>query len=653
MSFRIDLRTAPEQRGSADAPDISGNWTTNSGPVPTIHGLYDGVIDKTFTFTANETGAIGTAAILNVDWDDGEGNTGRFRAGTNVSYTAGDKKILADGLELSFAAGSFTATDTFTLAVNAEAKLPFDHEVIEGSVNPTYVNLTGLRKQSLDEATTVENGDMRVSVRALLSVPSINIDYQADRLPLLRMRHARHEVTFAENYDANTEFLWRASAGLKPLIGRPVSLTRATVASYFDMERQVYRHAASGEPRFQECKNAPGIHVSKAVRTNLLTQSHPKSGTLGWTVAGAATIAWDATVAGVLDPTDTNWETGTTDGTMRAYIPSSAGADFIHSGDTAAVAAGIHTGYVYLRGRGVVTVQLRAGAGTPSGLIDSAQVTLTDEWQDVIVSGTLTATHVADLAIRGHLSGDEESFFWVSQAQIQLGQVASSAIKSAGSAGSHNADVMTINHFPPPEGTFSFVVRPNAELQGTPDTYYMFDTGANWAIFYAPGSPNQIIFETAAAGNRQTAGTFTLADDTPTHLAVTWARSTASADKLTTFVYADGVQIATSTDRDWDLWSVSATTINVGSTANGVLWDWVFQEMRLDRRALSALEVADLYNRVNAEEWLHLHREGAGRRYRISSVSESWIDGINPDRMLATVELTQSSMSEDNALVPR
>jgi len=653
MSFRIDLRTAPEQRGSADAPDISGAWTTNSGPVPTIHGLYDGVIDKTFTFTANETGAIGTAAILNVDWDDGEGNTGRFRAGTNVSYTAADKKILAEGLELSFAAGSFTATDTFTLAVNAEAKLPFDHEAIEGSVNPTYVNLIGLSKQSLDGVTTTENGDMRVHAHALLSVPSVNIDYQANRLPLLRMRHARQEVTFAENYDANTEFLWRASAGLKPLIGRPVSLTRATVASYFDMERQVYRHAASGDPRFQECKNAPGIHVSKALRTNLLTQSHGKSGTLGWLLQGSTTTTWDATVAPVLDPTDTSWETGTTEGTVRCYLPQGAPNGVWTNPAVNAVGNVVHTAYVWIKGRGIVTVRL--WDHTDSAAVDAAQVTLSDTWQKVIVSGT---TAVVDHPHRIHVltdqSGDEESFCWLSHAQFQNVPVASSAIVSAGSAGSINADVMTINHFPPIEGTFSFVVRPHGELQGT-NTYYMFDTDtvAGWAIYYSKGSPNQIFFETAASGNRSVAGTFTLADDTPTHIAVTWKRSAASADKLDVAVYADGVSLGTSTDRDWDLWSVAGNGIRVGSTANGILWDWTFQEMRLDRRALSALEVADLYNRVNAEEWLHLHREGAGRRYRISSVSESWIDGINPDRMLATVELTQSSMSEDNALVPR
>lgn len=659
MSFRIDLRTAPEQRGTADAPDITGDWTTNSGPVPTIHGLYDGLIDKTFTFTANQgdggpSGEIGSAAVLNVDWDDGEGNTGRFRAGTNVSYTAGDKKILANGLEMSFASGSFTATDTFTLAVNAEAKLPFDHESIEGSVNPTYVDLIGLQKRSLDGVSTTENGDMRIHTRALLSSPSVNIDWQADRLPLLRMRHARHEVTFAENYDAITEFLWRASAGLNPVIGRPVSLTRATVASYFDMERQVYRHAESGDPRFQECKNAPGILVSKAVRTNLLTQSHGKSGTLAWVASGTATVAWDTTVAPVLDPTDENWETGTTLGTTRAYLPGASG-DRVETSTSFTVSGGTarHTAYVWIKGRGIVTVVLRnTTAGTSA---DTQQITLSDTWQQVIVSGTATDTEVHEVWIRNDLSGDEEAMIWISHVQAQATQVASTAIKSAGSTGSHNADAMTINHFPPPEGTFSFVVRPHAELGATPNTYYMFDTDtvSGWAIYYAPGSPDQITFETAGAGNRTVAGTFTMSDDTPTHIAVTWKRSTASADKLEVEVYSDGVSLALSTDRDWDLWSVEGNNIRVGSTANGTLWDWVFQEIRLDRRALSSTEVADLYNRINDEEWLHLHREGAGRRYRVTSVDEAWVDGINPDRMIATVELTQSSMSEDNALVSR
>lgn len=77
-------------------------------------GTYTGSDPKTFTFTVNDSGTIPTDAV-NIDWDDGTGNTGTINI--PATYTAGAALDVAEGLQVAFQAGDLTGTETFTVDV--------------------------------------------------------------------------------------------------------------------------------------------------------------------------------------------------------------------------------------------------------------------------------------------------------------------------------------------------------------------------------------------------------------------------------------------------------------------------------------------------------------------------------------------------------
>lgn len=643
------LESAPERRGKVLAVDLTG-WT---GGTPLSSGTWLGDADLTFTFTADQTGTAGTTTGLTLSWSDAT-RSGVLHIGDG--YTVDDEIPVIDGLviQINASAGN-TAAETFTAAVEAHAQIRRDHKEITGDGQPVSLVPSSFEFIDSDIINRAVNLDAQVEVRGKLRAFVVAVDSMKpdDREKLLHMIHNNHEATVYENYDSHTVFLLRGSGGPFPFVGRPLLWTRTGVASYFDHHRQLYRHVQTGVPRVGHAgKRQPSLVVSRANRTNLLTQSHGKSGTPGWLLQGVATTTWDPTMPPVLDPTDSDWEDGTTLGSVRCYIPQGAADGVWTTPAVNAVGSVIHTAYAWIKGRGIVTVRL--WNHTTSAAVDTKQVTLTDEWQQVVVSGTAVTANPHRIHVLTNQSGDEEAFCWLSHAQFQTGEVATTAIKSAGSAGTYNADVATIQHPPPISGSFSFWVNPGSELAGGASNYYFFDTDTitGWAIYATPGS-NTITLETASAGNRATTGTHTLTDETWTHICVTWDRSTATPDKLTTFLYVNGVQIATSTDRDWDLWSVDTNGIRVGSSVNGVLWDWSFQEIRMDSRAWTAAEVQRQYDRIGEDMGNLHHIDHAGRRFLFDGSSEVWSNEAHPDRFTAIASLIESTREADSVVVPR
>lgn len=97
-------------RGAA----ATGTWSGTSSPASA--GTYAGASDKTFTFTVGSSGTVGSGS-LSVAWNDGEGGTGSVSAG--AGYTAGTTLTVAEGVTVSFAAGTLVAGNTFTVGVTS------------------------------------------------------------------------------------------------------------------------------------------------------------------------------------------------------------------------------------------------------------------------------------------------------------------------------------------------------------------------------------------------------------------------------------------------------------------------------------------------------------------------------------------------------
>ncbi|MBP7962824.1 MAG: hypothetical protein KBG20_18450 [Caldilineaceae bacterium] len=112
------------------APGL-GEWG-NSRAKPYAAGQFSGAADRTFTFSAQTPGVVGTGSTA-VAWNDGAGNSGLLNLGGD--YRAPLPLDVAQGLQVGFNTGtidagaSFTVTaltprDTFTFTVNSEPFTP-------------------------------------------------------------------------------------------------------------------------------------------------------------------------------------------------------------------------------------------------------------------------------------------------------------------------------------------------------------------------------------------------------------------------------------------------------------------------------------------------------------------------------------------------
>lgn len=112
------------------APSLGGWLSSRSKPYAA--GQFSGAADRTFTFSAQTPGVVGTGSTA-MAWNDGAGNSGVLNLGSD--YHAPLPLDVAQGLQVGFNTGtidagaSFTVTaltprDTFTFTINSEPFTP-------------------------------------------------------------------------------------------------------------------------------------------------------------------------------------------------------------------------------------------------------------------------------------------------------------------------------------------------------------------------------------------------------------------------------------------------------------------------------------------------------------------------------------------------
>ncbi|MBK6766370.1 MAG: flagellar filament capping protein FliD [bacterium] len=94
-----------------DDAETRAGWSGTSAL--TSGGTYTGNVSKSFVFTVATGGTVGTDAIQ-IDWTDSAGNSGTFAI---ASGSVGTPIAVAEGLTMSFAAGSLVSGDTFSTEV--------------------------------------------------------------------------------------------------------------------------------------------------------------------------------------------------------------------------------------------------------------------------------------------------------------------------------------------------------------------------------------------------------------------------------------------------------------------------------------------------------------------------------------------------------
>lgn len=648
MAFDLPVQQAPVRRGIVGDPSA---WSGGGGsdPTPTQHGYYTGELNKTYTFTVTVQGTVGTIAVLTLTWDDGEGNTGQLNVGTSAGYAIDDVVYVHDGWSISFGSGVLNLSATFTVSVTARNLLHGLSRVSFGGTTTTQTNLTGWRMDQLDDLAVTQDGRThRVRRRSPRSVSAV-LDY-ADASSFDQMLWAESErlpLTIAENYGARTRFLLRGG-GLMPLVGSRPVFTRAGTATYQDWRTGLWRSVAANEPRIADGVGGRSIVMDGGGTTNVLAQFHPKSGALGWSTGAGATLAFSTNDRGVLDPDDDHWGDEYTEGVMTAEMGAS-GEWFSTSTATIPATGVTWTGSVYLKGRGSVVVTIRT-AGTIRG---AAVVGLTNDWQRVEVSGPAGGGDTtADIRID---SAEDQVYCVVSAAQIEAGFFATALVKTDGASASRSGETLQlVPGIPFGETTMGFWIRwPGGSGSNT----YTLVSGGSAAFQFRfwydeTGSPDLAM--TTVAGGSLTAAQ-TLVADTWYHLAFQIKRSGA-ANEVTREIWVNGSSIGS------DTINVYAPTTpyddiyigqNESQASELTLHDARFEEIRIDESPLDSDAIAAQYNRLNDDEWLHVHREFGGRYFLMGGLSRRWLDGgANVDKIMPSVDLLEEDREDDAVVIP-
>ena len=104
--------------GSRILDPVLDSWRGTSGPFS--GGYYAGDEDRTYTFTAQQTGSIGNGTLI-INWVDDQGANGALDVG--ASYLSPTPQTVGSwGLQVGFLTGSVLAGDSFTV----EARTPRD-----------------------------------------------------------------------------------------------------------------------------------------------------------------------------------------------------------------------------------------------------------------------------------------------------------------------------------------------------------------------------------------------------------------------------------------------------------------------------------------------------------------------------------------------
>lgn len=676
MSFNLTLQSAPARRGDLGSPSA---WSGGGSSTPTASGTYSGAKTKTFTFTVDGGGTIGSTATMNVDWDDGDGNTGTLHVGTDHDYAAADVLYVNEGISLAFGAGTLADTSYFTLVATAANRLRYDHQIVEGTADPVDTAIQLLTFNDTDLFQTTYSGVSRRTERALLRTPTIALDYMDSdaRYSMLHMEHERHEVTLAENYDETTILSYRGGSadpdddGLLPLVGPYGTFTRSGVATYQDATTGLLRSVADGEPRFEygpetvssgvgtekyEClRDGRAAHTGRAItlslhgRTNLIPYFHPANGALTWQIQfGSPNIVWESDVRPILDPNDSHWGSAYTAGCCRVDFASN---DTIECVSTASVAGStIYTAQVWVKGRGTFTFGIYAGAGAATNQRGAATHVLSErEWVRVTVTGvTAAGDTVAKLRAQCVLG---PGVLYLSAKQLEEGYAATGLIKTTGASQTRGAETLTLPaQVSPIAGTVAMWFWWSSD--NSTSYYCLFDCQHATDVFRIAydAANSQFRFWTMST-TPLVSSTYDVPKYSWTHIAATWQRD--GYGTLGKYFYingeAAGSQAATTAHvSGW------GTPVHIGRDVGGSYtypeemraWD-----VRVDERAMSAAEVADLYNRIATDEWRHIISETYGRRFWLSSVQEQWLHTSNPDKMLLTAQLSESGREASSLVV--
>lgn len=640
MSFHPKLQSAPVRHGTVSVPELSP-WTGTSDPY--FGARYFGDEPAELVVTVGSDGTVGAGTLV-CSYDDGLGNTGSFSIGSD--YTADDPIQIGDGsVTIYFPAGTVKNSDDCTVDLNPTNELIPGHQTITGDLQPTAIEYE--RTSPVDRDDTFTSWDYRTkkSARAILRAPMVRLDYvgAAGHLAAQRLKHNRHLVTFGENYDEDTQLLWRGSNGLMPIIGPHPVYENEVVKVYYDADVGLLRTAAVNKAGCGYPLGNTGASIDKMLQINhpdsnenLITQAHCVTGTTGWqTASGSPTLDIVNDVLDIIDRDDAGFPNGFSAGVLRALLDSGDAVETTNATVSSGVA---YSCAVWIRGRGEVTVKMEAG-----GTKDSETVDLTGDegWQYITLSGT-TSSSTFNLEI----DADDDSIVYISMAGVNEGKAAIQPLPSNGGAITAGDEELYFDLIPSMEaGSISLWVQDLMD-DSTGSTRAIVDgNSGDFAIMY-DYSNAELDLRHDVSGDLLT-GDAVLQDGDVHNIVAVWERG--SGDNLVRELYFDGVSIAgpTSTS-DWEApWG---TRLNLMGDIGAEIQSMLFAEVRVDRRRWTAAEVLSQYERMTEEHWIKLHRELAGRQFWIQSMQEMRRSKSNPEQWIIDVQLTEGD-SEDSGLV--
>lgn len=150
ISFSSNPTTLNFTSNVIDAAETRTGWSGTSAL--TSGGTYSGTVNKSYEFTVTNGGTVGTTNGIQIAWTDSAGNTGTM---TLNSGDVGNPMTVANGVTMSFAAGTLVTGDTFstdvfvpTLTAAQDANVRIDgiyvsqsSNTIEGFIEGVTLNL--------------------------------------------------------------------------------------------------------------------------------------------------------------------------------------------------------------------------------------------------------------------------------------------------------------------------------------------------------------------------------------------------------------------------------------------------------------------------------------------------------------------------------
>jgi hypothetical protein len=653
MSFHVAIQKAPERQGRAAEPTL---WASGNCVV-TISGTYLGPKSDTMTLTVVDAGTPGTTAVITITWSyAGQSDTGTLNIGTDAGYAAGDVIALSHGLSVAFSAHNLVASEVSYVVVTAGNKIVGTPVVVAGDADPTDVQIPNYSRGDMHVSNRTWDGREMLGKRANTGRVSLFTDYLDDtnRDKLLYLKDSGASVCVAENYDENTLFLFHGG-GAAPMIGDFATFTRAGAnATYPHPRTGLLKEAAVNVPRIVAGKAGRAL-VLDATSVNLCQNSGDYT---EWSAIATAAVSSDETIFGPFDPSDDYWDSDHIGGVTK--VDCQAASDGAHVADEVISAATWYTGSVYIKGFGDVAVHLRTGVGSASNSRASDNINLSPTWQRVTLTGASGGSdNRADLSI----VASEKAAFYVWGWQIEAQRSATSLMQTSGSSSTRGAENMTFSQaIPVVEGTLSFwFYWPGPDDTGL--TYTLVEatgvTGTErFRLEYKDVDPTTHSYWWSMA----TAGALAIGDNITAplgagwhHIAMTWEEHASTAGALHLKMYIDNSEMAflygTEEQAAWSRFFGTGFTIGVAAAGQFPINGIRLEDIRIDTVAWSAAQVTEQYERLTEDEWLHVHRAHAGRKYRITNLSESWLHTSQPDKVVMSLELEEVDREDDSVII--